>query len=670
MSEVQDPRSRSLDLGPRTSDFGPSSDPILSELNDDQLRAVTHESGPLLILAGAGSGKTRAITRRVAWLIRERAVLPGRILAVTFTNKAAGEMRERVERLLPGQDAPRWMGTFHSVCLRLLRTHKDRIGFPGGFVVYDEDDSEVVLKRVLKELGLPKEGLRGHASYIDRLKDAGVLEPPEAVTARESEHAEVFEAYQDAMREAGAMDFGDLLAWTVKLLRDHEDVRGQLQDRYEHVLVDEFQDTNVAQYEIVKLLAGARRNLCVVGDDDQSIYSWRGARVENILGFRDDFPDATVVTLRSNYRSRTPILAAATRVISNNRSRHPKDLRAVRGEGEPVRVHGCFDEQSEAAFVVKQVVRLRGEGTPLSRMAVFFRTNAQSRPFEDALRSRQVPYRVVGGMRFYQRREVKDVLAYLRLLVNPMDAVALERVINVPPRGLGAVTLEKARAEAESSGDPLMMALAHVGDAASATLAGKIARFVDAITSLALLARQESAETVVRETLERTGYMEWLSKDDTPEGQSRVENVNELLASVRDFAAATGKRDLASYLDQVALVQPLDENGEEPADRVSLMTVHAAKGLEFDSVFVCGLEDGLFPLVDYRPGRQVHVPTDPAKARAQREEERRLMYVAMTRARDRLCLTYAATRMRYGETRAARPSVFLSELPSSCVKVV
>ena len=516
-------------------------------------------------------------------------------------------------------------------------------------------------------------------AFIDRMKNDGLLEAPDPRTPREAEHARVFAAYQAALRDAGAMDFGDLLAQAVRLLRDHEDVRAMLRDRFEHVLVDEFQDTNIAQYDWLKLLVGVPANggavtrpcnLCVVGDDDQSIYSWRGAKVENILGFHHDFPGAATVTLRANYRSSTPILAAATRIIGYNRSRHPKDLVAVRGDGEPVFVHGCFDEQGEAAFVVKQVIRANGEGVPLSRIAVFYRTNAQSRVFEDAMRVRQVSYRVVGGMRFYQRKEVKDVLSYLRLLVNPMDGVALERVLNVPPRGLGAVTLEKARAEAATSGEPLLMALAKVGDAAGAALAGKISKFVDLITTLALSARESDAEAVMRGVLDRTGYMELLAKDETPEGQNRVENVVELLASAREFGVSSGRRDLGSYLDQVSLVQPLDETDEEAVDRVSLMTVHAAKGLEFDCVFVCGLEEGLFPMQGHHGRMRVPVPVDPVKERAAREEERRLMYVAMTRARDRLYLTYAATRMRYGETRAAPPSMFLSELPRTGVKLV
>ncbi len=623
-------------------------DPILQDLNEDQVRAVTHESGPLLILAGAGSGKTRVITRRVAWLVRERAVPPWRILAVTFTNKAANEMRDRVVSLLGSGDAPSWMGTFHSIGLRWLRRYADRLGYPSDFVVYDDDDQESVLRRLLKERGLQKQGIGSYRSYIDRLKNDGLLEPPEHPRFREQDHAEVFAAYQRTLREVHAVDFGDLLCLPLKLLREHDDVRERLRAEFLHILVDEFQDTNLAQYEVLKLLVGSERNLCVVGDDDQSIYSWRGARVENILEFRRDFPDAAVVTLRSNYRSRAPILEAASRVIAFNRKRHPKDLRAARGDGNPVVLHAAFGEREEAMYVVREVRRRQAEGIPLSRMAVFYRTHAQSRPFEDAMRSQRIPYRVVGGIKFYQRKEVKDILAYLRLIVNPSDSVSLERILNVPPRGLGPATVAKAREEARDSGEPLLMALAHVGDRSGPALRERIREFVETVMALAEQAREADAVTVIQATLERTGYLAYLKADETPVDQDRVENVQELVAAARDFMALSGQADLRSYLDRVSLLQPADEgNGE---DALNLMTIHAAKGLEFDCVFVCGVEEGLMP----------HVGS-AGDSRAV-EEERRLMYVAMTRARDALYLTWAGTRVRMGGVQAMSPSRFLREL--------
>ncbi len=640
-------------------------DPILFDLNPAQYQAVTHERGPLLILAGAGSGKTRAITRRIAWLVRVRAVHPSRILAVTFTNKAAAEMRERVSQLLGGEDAPRWMGTFHSICLRLLRQHSELLGYPRDFVIYDDDDTESLLRGVMKRMDLPREGIRTFASYIDSLKNEGLLEPPEPRSPRERVSADVFSAYQQELKANGAMDFGDLLVLTLKLLEDHENVCAQVQDRFDHVLVDEFQDTNVVQYQLLQRIAQGHRNLCVVGDDDQSIYSWRGARVENILDFTGDYPDATVVTLGANYRSRDPIMYAASRVITFNRNRHDKALSAERGPGEPVRVHAALNEQHESAWVVREILSHQDNGVALSRMAIFYRTNAQSRAFEDALRARRIPYRVVGGMKFYQRKEVKDVLAYLRLLVNPADSLALERIFNVPPRGIGAATIEKARKLVEGPEDSLLMALARVGDQAGGATGKRVRAFIELLTELALLARELPAEAMVRRTIERTGLLEFLNRDETPEGQSRVENVQELLASVRQFQEASGQDDLRPWLDRVALVQPLDDGGE--GDAVNLMTVHAAKGLEFECVFVCGLEEGLFPLGNRRSR---HAAIDPVRDRAALEEERRLMYVAMTRARDFLYLSYASTRMRWGLIEAGRPSIFLTELPRDGVRVV
>jgi len=643
----------------------PDCEDILEGLNDEQRCAVTHERGPLLILAGAGSGKTRAITRRIAWLVRARAVWPSRILAVTFTNKAAKEMRERVETLLGGADAPHWMGTFHSIGLRLLRMNAVKIGYPAGFVVYDDDDTESVLRRVLKAQGLPREGLRTYSSYIDACKNEGLLEPPEPRTPRERLLADVFRAYQAELRSAGAMDFGDLLARSLKMLQDHDDIREKLQSQFEYILVDEFQDTNVVQYELLRILAATHRNLCVVGDDDQSIYSWRGARVDNILEFPKQYPEAVVVTLGRNYRSRTPILAAAAHVIGFNRKRHAKDLAAMRGEGEPVRVHGALNEVGEAAFAVRELVRRHAEGTPLARIAIFYRTNAQSRVFEDALRSRRIPYRIVGGMKFYQRKEVKDVISWLRLLVNPLDSLGLERALNSPPRGIGTTTLDKARARADQDQVSLLQALATIGDEGGSALQRKVRTLIELITDLALYAVDAKAGDAVQAVLDRTGYLQHLAADESAEGQSRVENVMELLTSVREFEQLSGQPDLRSWLDRVSLVQPLDD--DSTGDAISLMTVHGAKGLEFDYVCVCGLEDGLFPLSSQRGrGQGFGAGID----RAAMEEERRLMYVAMTRARDALYLTYASTRVRYGQLEAGRPSIFLSELPRANIKVV
>lgn len=639
---------------------------LLADLDDDQRQAVTHEQGPLLILAGAGSGKTRAITRRIAWLIRERGVPPSRILAATFTNKAAGEMRQRVESMIGNRDAPSWMGTFHSLGLRMLRKYADRLGYPPNFVVFDDDDSEKVIRDVCKSLGVPKERVGTLASRIDRYKNEGILE----VRADERnpagrEFARVFEAYQRELKANGAMDYGDLLALWLRLLEDHADVREEVQQRFLHVLVDEFQDTNEVQYRILQVLAAVHRNLCVVGDDDQSIYSWRGAQVDNILGFPKDYHDARVITLGRNYRSRAPILQVAARVIAFNRSRHSKALRSVRvEEGRPVEVFRGLDEVAEARFVASEIRRRTEEGVPPSRIAVFYRTNAQSRVLEDALRQRGIPYRVVGGLRFYQRKEIKDVLGYLRLVVNPLDQVALERVINVPVRGIGPATVQKARELAAQEGEDLLVALAILADRSGEAVRRRVQGFLELITDLAAMARERPAPEVVRAVLDRSGMLASLREDSSLEGQNRLENVMELVASVDQFVAGSGESGLAAWLDRVSLVQPQDEGGDGEA--VSLMTVHTAKGLEFDCVFVCGLEEDLFPIV-----RSDRNPRDPFTPSAQEalEEERRLFYVAMTRARDRLTLCCASMRTRYGMRKVATPSRFLGELPRELVRM-
>lgn len=628
-------------------------DEVLDDLNEDQLRAVTHGEGPLLVLAGAGSGKTRVITRRIAYLVRHRGVHPANILAVTFTNKAAQEMRDRVQVLLSGRDAPQWIGTFHSICLKWLRIYAERLGYPKDFVVYDEDDQESVLKRVVREMGFQDTSVARFKAAIEYWKNEGIWEPEPPDSPRRRQEYEVFLRYQQALREARAMDFGDLLCNALRLLVEDEGARTDLQSHFLYVLVDEFQDTNRVQYEILKALVKPHRNLCVVGDDDQSIYSWRGARVENILDFRDDFPDAAVVTLRTNYRSRKPILDAATRLIGANRRRHRKELVAYRGPGQPVRVQALQTEMEEARFVVNAIKRLRAEGVPLSNIAVFYRTHAQSRPFEDALRMAGIPYVVVGGVKFYQRKEIKDLIAYLRVLVNPADSVSLERILNVPPRGLGPSTLSRARELAVQYGEPLLLGLGRLADMAGPAIRERIRSFTQTIMDLAEEARTKDAATIIEATLERTGYLEYLSRDETPEGQNRVENVMELVASARDLSATTGQRDLKSFLDRIALLQPVDTPSESDGAKgegVNLMTIHASKGLEFEHCFLCGVEESLIPHFN-SVGRQADL-----------EEERRLMYVAMTRARESLTLTWAATRLRMGRVQWCQPSRFLADL--------
>jgi DNA helicase-2/ATP-dependent DNA helicase PcrA len=636
-------------------------DPILSVLNEDQRKAVTWERGPLLVLAGAGSGKTRTIAHRIAFLIRHKAVSPKWIMALTFTNKAAQEMRSRVQSLLGMEDAPQWMGTFHATCLRFLRRFGERVGYKSDFVIFDDEDQEKLVKRVLDDMGLSKESHHRCMGFIQGLKNKGLLCVPEDLSIQDEVFAKVFDRYQRGLREAMAMDFGDLLCLAVKLLSENKDVREGLHSHFEHILVDEFQDTNHVQYELLKLMVGPQRNIFVVGDDDQSIYSWRGARVENMLEFPKDFPDAGRITLRSNYRSSAPILRAATKVISRNSYRHPKELVATRDVNVPVFLHTAENEHAEAMFVAKQALWWRGQKKPLNQMAVFYRTHAQSRVIEEALRAKRIPYRVVGGIRFFQRKEIKDVLAYLRLAVNPLDEISLERIVDVPSRGIGAKTMAKARKLKEESGGSLIECLAQVADKESPSLRKSVKDFIEMVMAIAEMAREKNVHEVLEEVLKRTGYMEFLQKYPSMEASERVGNVTELCLSAKEFveaqAEALGEGSVASYLDKVSLMEPRDAGEGKDADAVNLMTVHQAKGLEFDMVIVCGVEEELFPHANSATKREI-------------EEERRLLYVAMTRAKDLLILCRALERTRFRGPQPARPSRFIADLPVSDVKVV
>lgn len=636
-------------------------DPILSVLNEDQLRAVRWERGPLLVLAGAGSGKTRTIAHRIAYLIRHKAVSPKWIMALTFTNKAADEMRSRVQNLLGHEDAPKWMGTFHATCLRILRRFSERVGYRSDFAIFDDEDQEKLIKRILDDMNLPKLSVHRCQNMISALKNDGLLTVPEDRQFEDEGFVKVFERYQRALKEANAMDFGDLLCLAVQLLKENKDVREGLQSQFDHILVDEFQDTNLVQYELLKLMVGPKRNLFVVGDDDQSIYSWRGARVENMLEFRQDFPDAGVIVLKNNYRSSAPILRAATKVISRNSRRHPKELVATRDLGVPVFLFEANDEREEAWFVATQALGWQAQKKPLNQMAVFYRTHAQSRVIEEALRAKRIPYRVVGGIRFFQRKEIKDVLAYLRLAVNPLDELSLERIVNVPPRGIGEKTMAKARRLKESNGEPLMTCLAQVGDMEGPSVKKAVKAFIETMMDLAEMAREKNVFEVLEEVLKRTGYVEFLQKDQGIEALERIGNVNELVLSAKEFVEAQaqsgGSASVASYLDKVSLMEPRDAGEAKDVDAVNLMTVHQAKGLEFDLVVVCGVEEELFPHANAGTMREV-------------EEERRLLYVAMTRARDYLFLSWARRRAKRWGYEFTRLSRFLADLPINDVQKI
>jgi DNA helicase II / ATP-dependent DNA helicase PcrA len=628
--------------------------PVLAGLNEQQRAAVAAVEGPVLILAGAGSGKTRVITHRVAHLVLDRGVDSGRILAVTFTNKAAAGMRSRAEALVADRPLHAWMSTFHSFCVRLLRREAAAAGLPPGFLIYDEDDQLAAVREALRALDLseklhPPRRLLGRISA--RKNAARTDEDGSDLTRR------VMEGYREVLRSAGAVDFDDLLLMAVALLERNEPVRRAWQERFPFLLVDEYQDTNRAQYDLVRLLAGPGGNLTVVGDEDQSIYSWRGADISNILDFEHDFPGARVFRLEDNYRSSQRILDAAGALVSRNVRRKGKTLRAVKGTGDPVRVHEAMDEYQEAAWVTERIAARRSVG----RVAVLFRMNAQSRLFEEGLLRLRLPYLVVGGVGFYERKEVKDVLAYLRLVHNPRDAVAFRRVVNVPPRGIGAKTVEEVDRAAVGRGESPWEAAVRLVDEAAlpARALVPLRQFKETVETLREDASSEGGlarglRGLMERVLELSGYGAALAREDSLESQDRLENLAELLAAAVDYEAREEAPSLAGFLDRAALVSETDRLRDDVP--VLLMTLHAAKGLEFESVFLVGLEEGLLPHSRSLSGEDAL------------EEERRLCYVGMTRAMERLHLSWARSRQVFGQRRVAQPSRFLAELPEEVLE--
>jgi DNA helicase II / ATP-dependent DNA helicase PcrA len=637
-------------------------DELLSGMNPEQREAVLATEGPLLVLAGAGSGKTRVLTHRIAYLIGSCGIAPESILAVTFTNKAAGEMRERVAKLLGPEGTGVWLATFHATCVRILRSEIGQLGRSRGFVVYDESDSLGLVREAMRRRGLDPKGpdVKSLRWRIDQWKNAGDLPAAAAEKASDIEAraaAEIYATYQRLLAEANALDFGDLLLLTVDLFDRFPQVLRHYQERWQYLLIDEYQDTNRVQYRLVKQLAAVHGNVCVVGDPQQSIYGWRGADVNNILDFERDYPGAKTVKLARNYRSTQEILSGAGAVVEKNRG-SPMQLIAERGKGERIVLYEARDERDEGQYVVRRILEeVRDGGRKYGQCAVFYRTNAQSRPIEEELLKYDVPYVVVGGVRFYDRAEVKDVLCYLRAVVNPADTAALARIANRPARGIGDTTLEHAQELARSRGVSFEegMRLFAASDAAGRTR-GKLVAFLEVLDAMRRDLVSLPPADAIAETLRRSGYLLALERENTPEAESRLENLRELVASAEDFAADSAevvdeaRTPLERFLDQVALVSDLD-SAEFRHDRVSLMTVHSAKGLEFPVVFVAGLEEGIFPhQAATRDGRDV-------------EEERRLCYVAMTRAMERLTLSYARERRRYGQHSFGSPSRFLREIP-------
>ena len=636
-----------------------STDDLLQGLNPAQHEAVTHTGGPLLVVAGAGSGKTRVLTHRIAHLIEEHHVSPFQVLAITFTNKAAAEMRERVGRLVGPVADRMWVSTFHSACVRILRRDAQLLGYPSAFTIYDQADAVRLTGYVIRDLGIDPKRFppRSVHAAISALKNdgKGPFDASEAAkVVHERKIAEVFTEYQARLRRAGAMDFDDLLAVTVELLQTHPAVLEHYQDRFRHVLVDEYQDTNVVQNDLVVMLGEQHRNVCVVGDSDQSVYRFRGADMRNILEFETAFPDATIVVLEQNYRSTQTILDAANAVISHNLARKPKDLWTESGAGERIVKFQGEDEADEAQWITREMTRLHeGGDVRWSDMSVFYRTNAQSRVLEEQFLRAGVPYRVVGGTRFYDRKEVKDAMAYLKAVVNTTDEVSVKRVLNVPKRGVGDQTVGRLDAYARSHGLTFVEALRRWDDAgASARSARGIEAFLGILDDLgAELSTGPAA--LLESILDRSGYLAELQADASIENESRAENLAELVGMAKEFETVD------EFLEQVSLVADTDQlpDPDDPSETgVVMMTLHAAKGLEFPVVFMAGMEEGVFP--------HLRALTEPAEL----EEERRLCYVGITRARERLYLTHAWCRTLFGGTQYNPPSRFLDEVPSELVE--
>ncbi|HEX6275949.1 MAG TPA: UvrD-helicase domain-containing protein [Polyangiaceae bacterium] len=636
----------------------------MSRLNAPQEQAVIHGTGPLLVFAGAGSGKTRVITYRIANLLANHGVPPWRILAVTFTNKAAGEMRERLVGLA-GAEVVRdlWIGTFHAVCSRLLRRYHQEAGLGKDFVIYDDSDQKAIMSRVLKELGVDDEAFPPKAvlSLVSREKREGRLpgDPRSDLTASARD---VYERYHGALRRANAVDFDDLLLYVMRVAEDPKAVAGdEIRGRFSHVLVDEFQDTNLVQYRIVRALSVNTRNLCVVGDDDQSIYRWRGADVRLIRSFEQDFPDATVVKLEQNYRSTKNIVAAALGVIAQARDRVEKKLWTDSPEGHKVVVRAVRDEREEAAHVVKTIQELMARGVRADQVAIFYRVHAQSRALEEALRAQNVPYQIIGGMRFFERAEVKNLVAYLRLVLNPKSDADLERIINVPARGIGDKTVDLLKNLAAENTLSLYEAIEHALRSGEAPTAAKkkLEGFRTLIESLRRGATAESPSALAERVLDETGYRKLLVEADDAESDARLGNLEELVGAIADYEDEASESDepatLGGWLERITLAAAVDSL--EDAPKVSLMTVHTAKGLEFHAVFITGMEEEIFPYKGVS-GREPE----------ELDEERRLAYVAITRARERLVITHASMRSLFGTTRWLEPSRFLGDIPEAVVK--
>ncbi len=635
---------------------------VYDTLNEPQKEAILKTEGPLLILAGAGSGKTRVLTHRTAYLIEEKGVNPWNILAITFTNKAAGEMRERISAMVGHGSESIWVSTFHSACVRILRRYIDRIGFDTNFTIYDADDQKSLMKDICKRLQIDtkiykeKTFLAAISSAKDEMIGVEEFTRNAGVDFALQKQAQVYREYQNALKKNNALDFDDLIFQTVELFRKEEEVLDSYQERFRYIMVDEYQDTNTAQFELIHLLAGKYKNLCVVGDDDQSIYKFRGANIYNILNFEKHFPQACVIKLEQNYRSTQNILDAANHVIANNRGRKEKRLWTANGQGEKLVLKQLETSYDEADFVTRDITeKVYKENYNYRDCAILYRTNAQARLFEEKFVVSNIPYKIVGGVNFYARREIKDLLCYLKTIDNARDDLAVRRIINVPKRGIGAASLNKVQIFADANGMSFYDALKKAEEIPGlGRAAGKIRPFVTFIQAMRSKLDLIGLTDLLNEIIETTGYVEELELEGTEEAAGRIENIDELISKIAAYEEDTQEPTLSGFLEEVALVADIDSL-EEDSNYVVLMTLHSAKGLEFPNVYLAGMEDGLFP-------SYMSIVSDTAMEDL--EEERRLAYVGITRAKEHLVITSARQRMIRGETQFNRLSRFVQEIPS------
>ncbi|MDY2698453.1 MAG: DNA helicase PcrA [Lachnospiraceae bacterium] len=635
---------------------------IYDTLNEQQKKGVFTTEGPVLLLAGAGSGKTRVLTHRIAYLIDELGINAWNIMAITFTNKAAGEMKERVENLVGMGSDSIWVTTFHSTCVRILRRYADRLGYDNNFTIYDTDDQKSVMKDICKRLQIDTKTLKERAilSAISSAKDELISPREYEVSAmgdfRKQKIAQAYREYQETLKKSNAMDFDDLIMKTVELFKNDQEVLGSYQKRFKYIMVDEYQDTNTAQFELIRLLADAHHNLCVVGDDDQSIYKFRGANIRNILDFEKVYPEAEIIRLEQNYRSTQNVLDAANAVIRNNKGRKDKTLWTDRGEGSRIHFRQFENAYEEAEFVADDVARKKREGiADYGDCAVLFRTNAQARLLEERFIVEGIPYDVVGGTNFYARREIKDLLAYLKTIDNGRDDLAVKRIINIPKRGIGAATIARVQDYADMREISFYDALRQADEIVElGKSAAKLKPFVTMIQSFRSKLEYYGLEDLIKDVIETTGYVAELEASDEEDAESRIENIDELISKVVSFEEMHDQPTLGEFLEEVALVADID-NVENDSNKVLLMTLHSAKGLEFPHVYLTGMEDGIFP------SYMTIVADDPDEI----EEERRLAYVGITRAKEDLTLCYAKLRMVRGETQMNAVSRFVKEIPES-----